>query len=186
MPIACANVHESIGEYQRAYIYKLFMETVPNSVASAFPNALTFSKEIDIYNIDAVFPDRITNAITIRWSGEFFDIPGVDNSTRAVDFSFFDDEAQWAYDFFCTLKDMTGNEYNQAGVWGIQGKFNMGVAKVSVDKETITSYRRLVGCRVYGVSNESFEKGSETYNKLKINIHWDRNQEDKAKRGMTI
>ena len=162
------------------------METVPNSVASAFPNALTFSKEIDIYDIDAVFPNRITNEIEIKWGGEFFYIPGVDGSTRKVDFSFFDDEAQWAYDFFCTLKDMTGNEYNQAGVWGVQGKFNMGVAKVSVDKETITSYRRLVGCRVYGVDNEQFSKGSDTYNKLKVTICWDRNQEDKAKRGMTI
>ena len=81
---------------------------------------------------------------------------------------------------------MTGNEYNQAGVWGIQGKFNMGVAKISVDKQTITSYRRLVGCRVYGVTNEQFSKGSETYNSLTINIHWDRNQEDKSKRGKTI
>ena len=186
MPLAVANVHESIGEYQRAYIYKLFIESVPSAISAAFPNALTFSKEVDIYNIDAVFPDRVTNEIRIRWGGEFFDIPGVDNSTRATDFKFFDDEAQWSYDFFCACKDMTGNEYNQAGVWGIQGKFNMGVAKISVDKETITSYRRLVGCRVYGVTNEQFSKGSETYNQLTINIHWDRNQEDKGKRGMTI
>ena len=90
------------------------------------------------------------------------------------------------HDFFCALKDMTGNEYNQAGVWGVQGKFNMGVAKISVDKETITSYRRLVGCRVYGVVNEDFDKGGDNVNKLKINIKWDRNQEDKSKRGMKI
>lgn len=186
MPIACENVHATIGEFQRNYIYKLFFESVPAAVLAAFPQALSFSKEIDIYNTKAVFPDRQTNGQKISWGGEFFFIPTVDNSTRETDFEFFDDEAQWAYDFFCALKDMTGNEYNQAGVWGVQGKFNVGVAKISVDKETITSYRRLVGCRVYGVVNEEFDKGGDNVNKLKISFKWDRNREDKSKRGMKI
>lgn len=186
MPIACENIHGSIGEFQRQYIYKLFIESVPSAISAAFPNALSFAKDVDIYNIKAVFPDRKTENINIKWGGEFFDIPGVDGSTRNSTFEFFDDEAQWAYDFFCACKDMTGNEYNQAGVWGIQGKFNMGVAKVSVDKETITSYRRLVGCRVYGVENEDFSKDGDSINRLKIEIRWDRNQEDKSKRGQKI
>lgn len=186
MPIACENVHATIGEFQRNYIYKIFMESVPTAVLAGFPQALSFSKEIDIYNTKAVFPDRKTNSETIKWSGEFFDIPTTDASTRATEFEFFDDEAQWAYDFFCALKDMTGNEYNQAGVWGVYGKFNIGVAKISVDKETITSYRRLVGCRVYEVVNDEFTRDGETVNRLKVNIHWDRNQEDKTKRGIKI
>lgn len=186
MPIACENIHATIGEFQRNYIYKLFMETVPTSFMSSFPQALSFSKEIDIYNTKAVFPDRKTNNETIKWAGEFFHIPTTDNSTRLTTFEFFDDESQYAYDFFCALKDMTGNEYNQAGVWGVQGKFNFGVAKISVDKETITSYRRLIGCRVYEVNNSEFTKDGSTINKLTINIGWDRNQEDKAKRGMKI
>lgn len=186
MPIACENIHSSIGEFQRNYIYKLFMETVPTAVLTAYPNALSFSKEIDIYNTKAVFPDRKTNEINIKWAGEYFHIPGVDGSTRAVDFDFFDDESQTAYDFFCALKDMTGNEYNQAGVWGANGKFTLGIAKISVDKETITAYRRLIGCRVYAVTNSEFDKEGETINRLTINIHWDRNKEDKSKRGQTI
>lgn len=186
MPLACENIHSSIGEFQRNYLYKIFIESVPPAVLADFPQALSFSKEVDIYNMKAVFPDRKTNHKSIRWSGEYFDIPTTDNSTRATPFSFFDDESQWAYDFFCALKDMTGNEYNQAGVWGTQGKFNIGVAKISVDKKTITAYRRLVGCRVYEVNPNDFTKDGEDVSMLEINIHWDRNQEDKSKRGLEI
>lgn len=186
MAIACENIHSSIGEFQRNYIYKLFVESVPASVLTAFPSALNFSQEIDIYNTKAVWPDRKTKEIEIKWAGEFFHIPGTDGSTRAVDFDFFDDESQKGYDFFCALKDMTGNEYNQAGVWGTQGKFNIGVAKVSVDKETIVSYRQLVGCRVYGVTTTELDKEGETISKITVNIHWDRNKEDKSKRGKKI
>lgn len=186
MPIACENIHATIGEFQRDYIYKIFIETVPLSVATAFPLAYGFSSRADVYNDSAVFSDRKTDNINIKWCGEFFDIPGVDASTRNFEFSFYDDEPMWVYDFFNACKDLTGNEYNQAGVWGIHGKFNIGVAKVSVDKETITAYRRLVGCRVYGVDASTVNKSNNSVSKIKVSVRWDRNQEDKLKRGMKV
>jgi hypothetical protein len=91
------------------------------------------------------------------------------------------------YDFWIALKDLTGNEENQACVFGVQAKFNIGVAKISVDKETITAYRRLVGCRVYEIdSGEGLSKEGEDITKVKVNIKWDRNVEDKTKRGKKI
>lgn len=187
MPLSCQNVHAAIGEYQRNYLYKLFIEDVPAVILANFPNALSFQKEVDIYNLKAVFPDRKTNEKEMRWSGEFFYIPTVEGSTKASNFDFFDDESMWCYDFFMALKDLTGNEENQAGVYGIQSKFNIGVAKVSVDKKTITAYRRLVGCRVYTLNaGEGIAKDGTDITKVTVNIKWDRNVEDKSLRGKEI
>lgn len=186
MPIAAGDIHASIGEFQRAYIYKLFIETVPASVQSGFKDANAFSSNVDLYNTKAVFPDRKTDGQKISWGGEFFYVPTVDNSTRETDLEFFDDEPMWVYDFFSACKDLTGNEDNQAGVWGVYGKFDIGIAKVSVDKETITCYRRLKGVRVYGIETDTIEKGATEVSHLKIGIKWDKNIEDKGKRGTKV
>jgi len=187
MSISCQNVHATIGDYQRNYLYKIFIENVPAPVISQFPEALSFQKEVDIYNLKAIFSDRKTKEKEMRWGGEFFYIPTTENSTKSFDFEFVDDEPMWCYDFFMALKDLTGNEENQAGVYGIQSKFNIGVAKVSVDKQTITAYRRLVGCRVYELdSGEGLSKEGEDVTKIKVNIKWDRNVEDKSLRGKQV
>ena len=186
MPLSVENIHATIGDYQRPYIYKIFIESVPAPILAEFPNSLSFQKEVDIYNKKAVWPDRKTKEITIKWGGEFFDIPGVDASTRNTSLEMFDDEANTAYDFFYALKNLTGNEQNQAGVFGTLAKFNMGIAMVSVDKQTITSYRRLVGVRVYELERQEPDKGAEDINPLKVGIRWDRNQEDKSKRGKQV
>ena len=185
--IASTDIHANIGEFQRQYIYKLFIETLPPSVSSSFKQAQKFQANVDLYNTKAVFPDRKTAAINIKWGGEFFDIPGVDESTRNTELEFFDDEPMWVYDFFSACKDLTGNEYNQAGVWGVEGKFNVGIAKVSVDKETIRAYRRLVGVRVYTVVCDDFgDRAGSEISHLKVEIRWDRNVEDKGKRGQKV
>lgn len=186
MGISCQDVHATVGDYQRNYLYKVFIETVPTVIQASFPNALGYSTIVDIYNDKAVFPNRKTEQITINWAGEFFVIPGVDSSTRSVDFSFYEDEPMWSYDFFSALKDLTGNEFNQAGVFGVNAKFNMGVAQVSVDKETITNYRRLVGARVYGLDVGSIEKAGKDVNKMTVTIAWDRNVDVREKRGLTV
>lgn len=186
MGISCKDVHATIGDYQRNYLYKVYIEDVPEPVKAKFPQALQFSTIADIYNSKAIFSDRKTNKISIRWGGEFFNIPGTDNSTRETDFEFFVDEPMWAYDFFSALKDLTGNEDNQAGVYGIQSKFNIGVALVSVDKETITAYRRLVGVRVYEVDIGEVTKDGDNINRLRVNISWDRNQNVNSFRGKQV
>lgn len=184
MSLSCASIHGTIGDYQRNYLYKVYIEQVPPVVIASFPQALNFQKQVDIYNTKAVFPNRKTKPININWCGEFFVIPGVDESTRQSDFEFVDDESMNVYDFFMALKDLTGNEENQAAVYGIQSKFNMGVAKVSVNKSTITAYRRLVGCRVYELdSGEGLSKDGDNITKVKVSIAWDRNVEDKTFRG---
>lgn len=187
MPLSCQNVHATVGDYQRNYLYKIFIENVPAVVSAALPTALTFQKECDIYNLKAVFPDRKTKEKEMRWSGEYFYIPTTENSTKSSDFDFVDDEYMTCYDFWSELKNLTGNEENQAGVFGVQAKLNIGVAKISVDKETITAYRRLVGCRVYEInSGEGLSKDGEDITKVTVNIKWDRNVEDKSMRGKTI
>ena len=184
--IASTDIHAAVGEFQRNYIYKIFIETIPLSVQAKFPQAQAFASNVDLYNKKAVFPNRKTNNETIKWGGEFFDIPTTDASTRDTELEFFDDEPMWVYDFFSACKDLTGNETNQAGVYGVQGKFNIGVAKVSVDKETITCYRRLFGVRVYELDASELDKAGESASGVKIGIRWDRNIEDKSKRGAKV
>lgn len=186
MPLAVKNIHSTIGEFQRNYLYKIFIETVPEVTLAEFPNALKLQSDIDLYNTKAVFPDRKTNKITQNWAGEFFVIPGTDATTRETDLEFFDDEPKWVMDFFNSLKDLTGNMDNHAAVVGIQSKFNIGIAQVSVDKKTITEYRRLVGVRVYEVDDGEESKEGDTISKLRVNIAWDGNEIDKAKRGLTV
>ena len=192
MPLAVKNIHATIGEYQRNYLYMVFLE-IPSEVSKLitdkyqnFPTQ-TFIKEVDIYNKSAVFPNRKTDPIKISFSGEFFNIPGVDNSTREADFEFQDDEDMRCYDFFMALKDLTGNEDNQAGVRGIESKFDMGVAKISVDKKTITAYRRLVGTRVYGIeAGDGLKKDANDTSTVKVSVCWDRNVEDFNMRGKVL
>ena len=78
---------------------------------------------------------------------------------------------------------MTGNDENEAGVRGIASKINIGIARVSVDKKTITAYRRLQGCRVYGIDESETTKDGEDITVLKVNIKWDRSKEVKEMRG---
>lgn len=187
MGLSCQNVHATIGDYQRNYLYKIFIENVPAPVIVTFPEALSYSSEVDIYNQKAVFPDRKTNKIPIKWCGEFFNIPGTDASTRDANLEFVDDEDQKTYKFWSALKDLTGNEDNQAGVFGTQSKFNIGIAKISVDKETITAYRRLVGVRVYEVNaGEGLSKDGDNITKVSVNIAWDRNKDVPDMKGKTI
>ena len=186
MPIAVENVHATIGEFSRNYLYMFFMETVPTVISTAIPKAINFSAEIDTFNTKAIFPDRKTNNEKISWGGEFFYIPTTDNSSRLENFEFFDDENQLAWDVFSALKDITGNEYNQAGVVGSGQKFNLGVAQVSLDKETIISYRRLIGCKVYELSKSEISKDGSSIMKITTQIGWDKNIEDKGKRGTKI
>ena len=75
MPLTAQNVHSSIGEFQRNYLYKMYIENVPDVLIEKFPNALSFRDEVDIYNTKAVFPDRKTNASQKKYAGEFFYIP---------------------------------------------------------------------------------------------------------------
>ena len=186
MSLMASLIHETIGEFQRNYIYKIFIETIPLYVRSKFPQASSFQANVDLYNKKAIFPNRKTKEIRISWGGEFFDIPGVDNSTRDTTLEFYEDEPMWVRDFFEACKDITGNEINQASVYSTQAKFNIGVAQVSVDKETIRAYRRLIGVRVYGTDVGDISKDGESVNNLSVDIRWDRSEEDKAKRGQTV
>lgn len=186
MPLVASEIHSSIGEFQRNYIYKIFIETVPESVSSKFPNASAFQANVDLYNKTAVFPNRKTDKITINWGGEFFKIPGVDKSDRETDLEFYEDEPMWVYDFFDALKDITGNEYNQACVYSTEAKFNIGIAQISVDKETIRNYERLEGVRVYETDVGEVSKDGDSVNGMKINIAWDRGVNVKEKRGLKV
>ena len=183
MGLSVMNIHGTIGEYQRNYLYKLFWEGPTNTTTTYTETVTTilakitnhdqFESNIDIYNQKAVFPNRETNSKKIEWCGEFFEIPTTDASKRDAEFIFFGDEAMLVYRFFNALKNITGNETNQASVVGIAAKFNLGIAQVSVDKKTITLYRSLKGCRVYSVKMDDNDKGGSDISKVTVGIRWD-------------
>lgn len=186
MSLMASLMHETIGEFQRDYIYKIFIESIPLYVKTKFPQASSFQANVDLYNKKAFFPDRSTERITIKWGGEFFQIPGVDKSTREETIEFYEDEPMWCRDFFDACKDITGNEINQASVYSTQAKFNIGIAQISVDKETIRCYRRLIGVRVYDTKIADINKEGSGVSGLTVSISWDRSEEDKDKRGQTV
>ena len=47
MPLSCQNIHGTIGDYQRNYLYKVYIEQVPPVVIASFPQALNFQKQVD-------------------------------------------------------------------------------------------------------------------------------------------
>ena len=52
--IASTDIHAAVGEFQRNYIYKIFIETIPPSVAANFPQAQSFAANVDLYNKKAI------------------------------------------------------------------------------------------------------------------------------------
>ena len=192
MSLAIENLHATIGEFQRLYLYKSVIEMIsPQSdpIRNALPNGFDIDKvtsQVDLFNQDAVFPDRKTNSKKFQWSGEFIEIPMEDASTRNATFTYIDDQDQNIYTFFSAAKDMSGNEDNQAAVVGPTGKFNMIIYKVSVDKKTITACRKLVGCKVYGLETDQLRKDGTDISKVKVEIRWDRNQNKKDVIGQEI
>ena len=186
MPLSCKDVHATIGDYQRNYLYKMFIEDVPEVIRQAYPEALTFQMNVDLYNKKAIFPKREAAKIKISWAGEFFNIPGVDNSVKEGDFLFYEDEPMRVYDFFNALKDLTGNEENNATVYSTLAKFNIGIAQVSVDKETIRNYRRLIGVRVYAVDIGDTDKTGDNVHEMTVNMSWDRAKTVTEMRGKSI
>lgn len=182
------NVHATIGEFQRPYLYKVKMLTPLPINAETLKEFLKADKvlDIDYFNKKAVFPDRSTKETTVNWSGEFFYVPTTEGNTKSSDFTFYDDEGNVIYDTFNALKNLTGNEYNQASVRGVQQKFNMQVYMVGVDKKTIIRSRILEGCRVYSLKYSEPSRDGSDLGIVTVNIKWDRSREDTLSRGQEI
>lgn len=196
--LSVKNIHGNVGEFQRNYLYKLFWEgpTYPGKTApdgrsletelGSVDGAEKLTQLIDIYNAKAFFPKRKTNQKKVDWCGEFFEVPTTDASTRDANLDMFADEPMIVYRFFNKLKDLTGNEENQAHIWGIAGKFNLGIALMSVDKKTITLYRRIIGCRCYDVTMDDPDKAGSDLTKVVAEIRWDRGEMDESKVGTVL
>ncbi|MBP5422718.1 MAG: hypothetical protein J6Y78_09790 [Paludibacteraceae bacterium] len=188
MPISMENVHATIGEFQRPYLYKVKMVPPLPINVSTLKEYLKANPALDVdyFNKKAVFPDRVTNDKKVDWSGEFFYVPTTENNTKSSEFQFYDDEDNNIYDLFNALKNLTGNEYNQASVRGVQQKFNMQVYMVSVDKKTIVRSRILEGCRVYGLKYSDPSRDGSDLGVVNVTIKWDRSREDALSRGQEI
>lgn len=184
MSLTAQNVHSSVGEFQREYLYKLYIEFLPYPVAArlsgtSVKNAYKFMNDVDIYNTKAVFPNRETEAMPLDWMGDYTYIPGVNKSKKETDLEFYDDEDKCVWNFFSAMKDMTGIEETSASLFPTLAKANFGVAQVSVNKKTITAYRHLVGVRVFAVDLVNHpNKEGEDISKVKVNIKWDKSVED--------
>lgn len=186
MSLTAQNIHSTVGEFQREYLYKIFIEFLPYPVAArligtSVGNAYRFMDDVDIYNTKAVFPNRETDGIPLDWMGDTTYIPGNNKSKKEADLEFYDDEDKCVWNFFSAMKDMTGIEEAPASLFPTLAKANFGVAQVSVDKKTITCYRHLVGVRVFGLDLvNGLNKEGEDISKVKVSIRWDKNVEDTA------
>lgn len=186
MGLSAQNVHSTVGEFQREYLYKLYIEFLPYPVAArlvgtSIKNAYKFMNDVDIYNTKAVFPNRETEGMPLDWMGDTTYIPSVNKSKKEADLEFFDDEDKCVWNFFSAMKDMTGIEETPAPLFPTLGKANFGVAQVSVDKKTITCYRHLIGVRVFSLDLiNGLNKEGEDISKVKVSIKWDKNVEDSS------
>ena len=183
--MTCENIHGVVGEFQRDYLYKLFLDyaLLPQALLSRFAG-IDLSL-IDIVNRKAVFPDRETKAEKVQWGDDYFWVPVNNAYERSSDFEFFDDEKNLVYEAFNFLKDFTGNEITHAPMTK-PFKFNMGVALISVDKKHITRYRRLIGCSVYKVAYGDTKKDGSNIRSINVTIKWDSAREDRAMRFLEV
>lgn len=186
MALDISGMRTSIGDFQRGYLYMLFIEEIPVAVRAKFGASERIRSNIDLYHQKGIWPDRKNEDITVKWAGEFTTYSGVDASTREGELVFLLDEAQEIEDFFNACKDLTGDEVNNAAVPKAMQLLTLGVARVSVDKKTITGYRRLQFVKVKGVKSDEPDKEGSDITKLTVEISWDKNITDKSKRGKEV
>ena len=186
MPLAITSMKTSIGELQRNYLFKLVVEDYPPLLASYFSQAPALAGAVDLYLAKGVFPNRKTNPIQVKWSGESYYHSGVDESTKIGDLTFRLDEGMKIKDFWEAAKDLTGNVYNHAAVNKPEQCLTLGIYMINVGKNVVTDYRRLVDVLVYSIDNLELNKEGDGISTFNVNISWDRQEREDGYRGQSI
>ena len=186
MPLSISSMKTSIGELQRDYLHKLVVEQYPVSMNAAFAQSPAVSQAVDLYLTKGIFPNRKTNQIQIKWSGENYYHSGIDESTKTGQLNFRLDENMRIKDFWEAAKDLTGDLYNQAAVNKPLQTLTLGVYLINVGKNVVTDYRRLIDVLVYSVDSIETNKEADNIIKFNVDISWDRVEIDPSKRGQQI
>lgn len=185
MSLDINTIPAAVGELTRDYLYMFFVETLPLGLVNAAQYS-NFQSQIDLYNQKAIFPPTKTALIQLKWAGQFIQFSGVDESSKTTDLVFMDDEANKVFDMFSAIKELTGAEATHVAATSLSQNFNVGIAQVSVDKETIVRYRRLINTKVVGVSLADASKDGTGLGKVTVSIGWDRAQTDSSKKGKKL
>ena len=186
MPLSITDMKTSIGELQRDYLHKLVVESYPPTMNAAFSLCPAVKDAVDLYLTKGIFPERKTDPIALKWSGETYHHSGVDSSTKTGDLTFRLDENMRIKDFWEAAKDLTGNLVNHAAVNKPLQTLTLGVYLVNVGKNVVTDYRRLIDVLVYSVASINIDKEGSGVSTFTVNISWDRSERDPSKRGQQI
>lgn len=187
MALTTSTMQSSVGDFQRDFLYKMFIEFCPSEVISRMSSANTFKDVVDLYQQKGIWSNRKTSNITLQWAGQFIDYPGVDQSNRIGTLIFTQDAKQMAYDFFSACKDISGDEANHVMLpMTSANQLQLGFAQVDIDKETITNYRRLKNVWVQEIQELTLDKKGSGLSVLQVGIVWGSNENVKEKRGQTI
>ena len=164
-----------LGNFQRNYLYMLTISRKPDSLSDAMAKTIGDGVNIDVYNETITNPDHKTNEINMMWVGQKFIIPGVEESAKVGEFSFYDDENQKLYGFFKECKKLTGTQKNNANLGGDgPSGLDFNIIKYSSDKKTMMgNSKRLINCKVYAVTPDPLAKTNNGVSKYKVRIAWD-------------
>jgi hypothetical protein len=165
--MSISNFSATVGELQRGYLFKVYLEELPDidSILEELGSKLNKEKaisDIDIFVKTGFFPSLSTETYELRWSGEKILIPTVQADELSYETQIYLGESMYIKDVFVALKCLTGNPWNHGGVPTAAQTFTMGIATLSIDKETITDYYQLRGCAVTSVGGiELSKEGTE-------------------------
>lgn len=186
-----------VGEIQREYLYYMVIEKLPLGLTkdvsySSKGGYGTF--ELDKFNVKAVFPNKRTQNIQLKWGGRTLNISGVDESTKNSTFEFIQDEFGKCYDFLYDCQQLTGSTIKDDGLRsnGLENTrisfreseqvFSVGIAQVSVSKMWVTDYARLINAKVIDVSKSTLNKEGNNLSRITAELVWEDSIIDRSKR----
>lgn len=182
MGLNANNIPAAAGEIARNYLYMFYLETYP----SAYKGDSVFQTNIDYYNTKAMFPERKTANITLKWSGQSINFTGVDESPKTGSWEFLDDESGKVFSIFSAMQELSGSEAAHSANITAGQNFNVGIAQVSVTKKKITKYRRFKNVKVLGVKLSDISKDGSDLSKVTISVCWDSSETDTGKIGTAL
>ena len=187
-----------VGEIQREYLYYMVIEKLPLGLTKD----ISYSSkgeydifELDKFNVKAIFPDKRTQNIPLKWGGRTLNISGTDESTKSNSFEFLQDEYGKCYDILYDCQQLTGSTIKNGdgltsvGQFGTRVSypeneqvFDVRIAQVSVSKSIVTDYARLINAKVIGVKKSNLNKEGNGLSRITCDLVWEDSVIDRSKR----
>lgn len=174
--LSAADIGTSVGEHQREYLYKMAIVKDPKKFAKV-KNYQQIKPNLDLYNTKGVFPERSTQDLELKWSGETYHLGGVDDSNKTGELTFRADQARKIRTFWLEMKELCGDSKNNASYNKEDYIFDIEVYLVGVDKTTVTDAVHLTNVAVRKVSELNVDKEGEGVTTFTVTIVWDRSNQ---------